>query len=171
MRDIAKSPLKMPALYGLAFAALVVALDQLSKWWILYPMRLLDYGEFNPLPFLRFVWVQNFGVSYGLLTAHSDTERWALVALMLSICSAAGYWLARTTTRQEALALGAVVGGGLSNLTDRVRLGYVNDFINLHFGDFSPFYVFNIADCAIVLGVVGLIVIAFLTRNNGDSYA
>jgi len=118
------------------------------------------------LPIFRLIFVQNHGVSLGLFTANSEAQRWALVAVTLAISIGAAIWLARETNRTEALGLGMIVGGAAGNVLDRVRLGYVVDFLNLHFGGWSPFLVFNVADSMITLGVLVLLARALMTGHD-----
>ena len=75
------------------------------------------------------------------------------------------FWLAREKRTLDSVALGLVLGGALGNIIDRVRLGYVTDFLDLHFGAWSPFLVFNIADAAISIGVALLVLRALITRD------
>ena len=146
---------------GLVFAALIFVADQLLKWVMIGPLQLEQRGQIQIIPVFNFTWVQNFGVSLGMLTADSHMGRWALVALTGAIATAVLVWLWREKNRSEALALGAILGGALGNILDRVRLGYVVDFADLHFGEWRPFLVFNLADAAITLGVVVLLARAF----------
>ncbi len=82
-----------------------------------------------------------------------------------AIALGVGYWIRREEKGGDRLALGLVLGGALGNIVDRVRLGYVVDFLDLHFGEFRPFYVFNVADAAISIGVVILLLRAFFIRD------
>lgn len=146
---------------GLVFAGIVFVLDQLLKWAMVGPLALPERGQIEILPIFNFTWVQNFGVSLGLLTADTHMGRWALVALTGAIAVGVLVWLWREQNRSEALALGAILGGALGNILDRARLGYVVDFADLHFGEWRPFLVFNLADAAITLGVLVLLARAF----------
>ena len=117
------------------------------------------------LPIFRLRFVPNVGVSLGLLPAGSDTARWALVALTAAIAIGVAIWMLRERSRADLIALGLVLGGALGNILDRVRLGYVTDYADLHFGGWSPFLVFNVADAAITIGVLILLVRALLIRD------
>jgi len=150
---------------GWIVAALVLLLDQLAKWYVTGPLRLMERDTIELLPIFRLQWVANHGVSMGFLVANSDTQRWALVLGTALIAIFVAVWLARESRKPDAIALGLVLGGALGNIVDRVRLGYVTDFLNLHFGAWSPFYVFNIADAAISVGVALLVLRAFVTRD------
>jgi signal peptidase II len=87
------------------------------------------------------------------------------VAVTAAIACAVGWWMWREQRRGDQLALGLVLGGALGNIVDRSRFGYVVDFADLHFGEFRPFLVFNVADAAISIGVVILILRAFLIKD------
>lgn len=141
---------------GLLLAVLLLVLDQLSKEWIVNTVHLEDQGSIPLTPWLSLTWVQNRGISMGLLNV-GDAGRWPITILTGAIAVAVGYWLSRERNRADALALGAILGGALGNILDRVRLGYVVDFVHLHAG-YRSFYVFNVADAAITLGVIALLV-------------
>ena len=145
--------------YGLA--VLLFLLDQLSKWWIINIVELPALYTIPLLPFLSLTWVENRGVSMGLLTADGDLGRWLLVALTAAIAIVVAFWVRRESHWLEKLALGMVLGGALGNILDRVRFGYVVDFVHLHVGRWS-FYVFNVADAAISMGVAILFIRALI---------
>lgn len=149
--------------YG--FAALVFVLDQFVKWLVVSPLALKSARQIELLPFFNLTWVENYGVSLGMLTANSDTTRWLLVGLTTLIAAGVAVWIWREKLRADAIALALVLGGALGNIVDRVRFGYVVDYADLHFGAFQPFLVFNIADAAITVGVLLLLVRALLTRD------
>ncbi len=151
-----------PARNGFLLAALVFALDQASKWAVVHLLDLPNVGEIDIISIFRLIWVNNYGVSMGLFTAGSPVQRWLLVAVTLAISVGAAIWLSRETNRVEALGLGCIVGGAAGNVLDRIRLGYVVDFLNLHFGGWSPFLVFNVADSMITLGVLVLLARALM---------
>jgi len=155
-----------PSRTGFALAALIFVLDQASKAAFLHYRDPYNPDGFDVLPIFRLIFVQNHGVSLGLFTANSEAQRWALVAVTLAISIGAAIWLARETNRTEALGLGMIVGGAAGNVLDRVRLGYVVDFLNLHFGGWSPFLVFNVADSMITLGVLVLLARALMTGHD-----
>jgi signal peptidase II len=141
---------------GLTLILGVLALDQLSKYWVVNILRLPEIGKIEvSSPFdLTMVW--NYGVSFGALTADSAWERWALVGLSGIIASIFAVWLTRAQRRQTILALSLVIGGAVGNMIDRIRFGAVADFLDfsaLHFP-----WVFNIADSAITLGAILLAV-------------
>jgi signal peptidase II len=146
-----------------SLAALVFLLDQASKWWIVSVVGLEARGSIPILPVFSLTWVENRGVSMGLLTADSNLGRWLLVALTGLIAAVVAVWIRREKQWPEALALGLVLGGALGNIVDRIRFGYVVDFVHLHWGPWS-FYVFNVADAAISVGVAILLLRALLGK-------
>jgi signal peptidase II len=155
---------------GLAVAGAVLVLDQVVKWVVVHPLRLEARSGFpedgiHIAPFFRFIFTANHGVSMGFLTADSQAMRWILVLVTAGISAFVLAWMWREKRRDDALALALVLGGALGNILDRVRLGYVVDFADLHFGDIHPFLVFNVGDAAITIGVLLLLVRALLTRD------
>src|SRR5947208_14699444 len=117
--------------------------------------------QYYVLPFFQFTLTHNIGISLGLL----KVGRWMLVALTTAIAVAVAYWIGREKNPFDRIALGMVLGGALGNILDRSRHGYVIDFLDLHFGDFRPFLVFNVGDAAISIAVVILLLRALLTRK------
>ncbi len=154
--------------FAFLIAALVFAADQLSKFVVIQVLGLQKRGVIDLLPFFDLRWVENRGVSMGLLTADSDLGRWLLVAMTAAISVGVTVWLWREKNRGDALALAFVLGGALGNIVDRVRYGYVADFADLHFGDFRPFLIFNVADAAISIGVLLLLIRALLSREKKE---
>ena len=137
---------------GLTVIAVVYVLDQLSKTWLI---QVYDLDQKQPLvlaPFLDFVLLWNRGVSYSMFESNLQ---WVLIAFSLCISLVLWSWLSRTARKFTAWGLGLVIGGALGNATDRFVYGAVADFVHLFWGNFH-WYVFNIADCAIVAGVVML---------------
>jgi len=151
---------------GLGIAALVFAADQAIKLLIVHALHLPERFQIDVLPIFRLAWVKNNGISMGFLTADSEAGRWLLVALTAVIALAVLFWLWRERNRLDAAALGLVLGGAFGNILDRVRLGYVQDFLDLHFGAMHPFLVFNVADAAITIGVLLLVLRALFVRES-----
>jgi signal peptidase II len=151
--------------FGFAIALVVFALDQLTKWIVAGPLELQTVRQIVLLPIFNPSWTENYGISLGLLNAETEVGRWMLVAVTAAIAIGVAVWLGREKQRGDQLALGMVLGGALGNILDRVRFGYVVDFADLHFGAFRPFLVFNVADAAISIGVVILLLRAFLIRD------
>ncbi len=142
---------------GLWTALIVFALDQSHKWWMLLIYKIEGKGRLALTPFLDIVYVLNKGISYSLLKG--DTQKWqyGLAAFAVVASVALAIWLARAVENKlVATSVGLIIGGALGNALDRVTLGGVADFFSLHaFGYY--WYVFNIADVAIVAGVIGLL--------------
>jgi signal peptidase II len=146
-------------------AIIVFIFDQVTKWIVSVPLALQARGQIEILPIFNLTWVENNGISLGLLNATTPTGRWMLVAMTAAIAIGVAWWITREEKRGDQLALSLVLGGALGNIVDRVRHGYVVDFADLHFGAFRPFLVFNVADAAISIGVVILLLRAFLLRE------
>ena len=160
------SPLAKTRAIGAALAFGLFALDQLLKYWVTGPLGIDRIGDVMQIvPFFDLRFTQNFGVSLGMLTATSDTMRWALVALTGGIAVVVTVWMMRETRMGDILPLALILGGALGNIRDRVQLGYVVDYADLHFGTFRPFLIFNLADAAISLGVAIMLARAFLVRD------
>jgi signal peptidase II len=152
---------------GFAVALAVFALDQLAKWLVTGPLGIRELGDqLVLLPIFNFTYTQNNGISLGLFNAQTDVGRWMLVALTSAIAIGVAVWIGREKNRIDQAALGMVLGGALGNILDRTLHGYVVDFLDLHFGDFRPFLVFNVGDAAISIAVVILLLRAFLTRKD-----
>jgi signal peptidase II len=160
---------RLRALRGqaLVIAFLVFVFDQAVKWLVTFPLNLRGQPEWTIriTDFFNFRWVENNGVSLGLLSASSFWGRWLLVLLTGAIAVFVSFWLWRERKRIDSVALAMVLGGALGNILDRIRLGYVVDFADLHIGEFRPFLVFNVADAAITIGVLLLLVRALLMRD------
>lgn len=152
---------------GVWTALSIFIADQVTKLWVLFWIRLEDTGPWPLLPFLDLVMVWNRGISYGLFQQSSDLGRWGLVVLSLAASVWLALWLRRSTRRFEAIALALIIGGALGNVVDRIAYGAVADFVHLHWGQWS-WYVFNIADAAIVVGVAALLYDALKTGVRGE---
>ncbi|MFL6777893.1 MAG: signal peptidase II [Sphingomicrobium sp.] len=147
-------------------AALIFVADQLSKWLAAGPLGLILEGQqYKLLPIFDLTRVHNYGISLGLAQAQNDTQRWLLVTITAAIAVGVAWWIRKEESRGDQLALAMVLGGALGNIVDRVQFGYVFDFLDLHFGTFRPFYVFNVGDAAISIGVVILLLRAFFIRE------
>jgi signal peptidase II len=145
---------------GLAVTAVTAAIDQAVKLWLLFAFDLGGRGVVALTPFLDLVLVWNTGISYGLF--RQEGPLWQLVLLILKLIAVVllWIWLARTSSRLTAMALGLIIGGALGNAVDRLAYGAVADFVLFHLDTASfkfSWYVFNLADAAIVLGVIALL--------------
>ncbi|WP_277970964.1 signal peptidase II [Sphingomonas echinoides] len=157
--------MKLP-LAGLTTAIVLFVVDQAAKLGVTEGLKLNAMTDAHYVTsFFNLRFVANQGVSLGLLHADTDTMRWLLVAMTGVIALGVLIWMWRETNRSEQAALGLVLGGAAGNILDRIRLGYVVDFADLHFGGWQPFLVFNIADAAISIGVVILFARALLVRE------
>ncbi|QNP45110.1 signal peptidase II [Sphingomonas sediminicola] len=150
---------------GFSIAAIVFVLEQITKWVVLGPLDLRNTQSVEVLPIFRLNYTENHGISLGLFQASSDAMRWVLVLVTAAIAVGVAWWIGREEKRWDQIALGMVLGGALGNILDRVRHGYVVDFADLHFGDFRPFFIFNVADAAISIGVAILLLRAFLVKD------
>ena len=157
-------------LQGIMLASLVFIADQIVKYAMLGPLQLKSRGVIHIISFFDLRYAENRGVSMSFLTADNDGERWALVALTAVIAAGVAVWMWREKLRGDVLALSLVLGGALGNIVDRVRYGYVVDYADLHIGAFRPFYIFNLADACISMGVLILLARAFLIsdKQTGD---
>ncbi len=161
---------------GLALTAVIFIADQIMKYIVTGPVGLTMVGDsVELLPIFDLTLVHNYGVSLGMLTAETAWQQWLLVAFLAGISLFVLRWLWKETNRSDVIGLGMVLGGAAGNLTDRVRFGHVIDYADLHFGEFRPFLVFNVADACITIGVLILLARALLVRdkptNPGDSGA
>lgn len=145
---------------GAAVAVAAFAIDRVHKWYMLDIVGMAERGVIEVTAFFNLVMVWNQGVSYGLFQQGSDAGRLALVALNVAVSAALWVWLARTHGRLAAISLALVIGGALGNALDRVVYGAVADFFHFHAFGWS-WYVFNLADVAIVAGVIGLLYESF----------
>ena len=141
---------------GLAVVLIVFIADQLLKWWLLYSVGLAENGPYDLTSFLTIVLAWNRGISYGLFQQGTDLGRWFLVIVSFVAAIWLWRWMWRSQDRLTVLSLALIVGGALGNGLDRAFYGAVVDFVHFHWGSFS-WYIFNIADAAIVFGVLGLL--------------
>jgi signal peptidase II len=145
--------------FGLAVAVMTCLLDQASKLYLLFVHDLAA----NPIrlgPFFDFVFVRNTGISYGLFQTEGVVGQWVLLGLKAAAVVALWVWLARVQDRLIALSLGLIIGGAIGNAIDRFAYGWVFDFVFFHISTANwrfNWYVFNLADVAIVAGVIGLL--------------
>lgn len=152
--------------FGLAVAAVVVILDQLSKWWILAAFRppgvtetpFSGPGHISVLPILDFVLTWNRGVSFGVGNNGGTYNVLLFSGIAVLICAGLLVWMAKSESKLIAFALGLVVGGAIgNNVIDRIRFGAVVDFLYVHIGAFDWWPAFNVADSAICVGAILLV--------------
>ncbi len=145
---------------GLAVAAITCLIDQAAKLWLFFVVDLGSHERLSVTPFLDLILTWNTGISYGLFPQQGPIGPWALLAFKAAAVVFLWVWLARASSRLTALALGLIIGGALGNAVDRLHWPGVMDFVLLHVetaGWSFHWYVFNLADVAIVAGVVGLL--------------
>ena len=159
---------------GLATAAATAVLDQALKLWLLFVFDLPNRGVVSLTPFLDLVLIWNRGISYGMFQQRGPYGQWVLLALTAVAVVLLWTWLVRSTSRLMVLSLALIIGGAVGNAIDRAAYGAVADFVLLHLttGSFSfKWYVFNLADAAIVAGVAELCMIHSLAgapQNSPD---
>jgi signal peptidase II len=145
---------------GLFVAVVAGAADQAMKFWLLLVLHLADRGPVELGPFAELVLTWNTGISYGLFPQNGPIGPWALLGFKVVAVAFLWVWLVRTSSRLTAVALGLIIGGAVGNAIDRLHWPGVMDFVLLHLDTASfsfRWYVFNLADVAIVAGVVGLL--------------
>ena len=154
---------------GLGLAAVIVAFaaDQAHKYWMLEVYRIAERRVVEVTSFFNLVMAWNPGVSYGLFAQHSTMGRLVLIGISLAAVIGLFIWMAHCFTRLSGLSIGLIIGGALGNLTDRIMLGAVADFFQFHYAGFY-WYVFNIADVAIVAGVIGVL-LDWMTQPNTET--
>lgn len=153
---------------GLAFAvaAATFLIDQAHKYWMIYVYDIGSRGRVYVTPFLDLVFVKNTGISYSMFDQDSQMGQNLLAAFAVLVAIALWIWIARSASgRLMAVALALIIGGALGNALDRVLLGGVADFFSAHAFGFY-WYVFNIADVAIVAGVLGLLYDSYKSSRN-----
>lgn len=152
-------------LIGFALAGLIFAADQTMKYLVVVRLGMRDGDTMPLLPFFAFTRTPNPGVSLGMFPAGSPEMRWGLVVVTGLIAVGVTVWLVRERKLGDILPLALVLGGALGNIRDRVRLGYVVDYADLHFGAFRPFLIFNVSDAAITIGVLIILARSLFMRE------
>jgi signal peptidase II len=149
-----------PFRLGVVAAVAAAAVDQAAKLWLLYGFGLTGRARVPVTPFLDLVLAWNTGISYGLFQESGALWQWVLLGLKVAAVALLLIWLVQTRSRLAGVALGLIMGGAIGNAIDRAVHGAVMDFVLFHIT--APtwtfeWYVFNIADAAIVAGVIGLV--------------
>jgi len=153
---------------GLVVAALTALADQALKLWLIYGFDLAHRGRFALAPYVDLVLNWNTGISYGLFRDQGTVGQWILFLVKVVAVALLWAWLARAPSRLSALALGLIIGGAVGNAIDRLTFGAVADFVLFHISTPTwhfEWYVFNLADVAIVAGVIGLLWDALIPRS------
>ncbi|MCA0918873.1 signal peptidase II [Pseudooceanicola nanhaiensis] len=149
----------MRILFWSAFWTFLI--DQVSKYVVVHLMDLRTLGEIDVLPpLLNFRMAWNYGINFGLLSQSADLGRWLLIALALVICVAVFFWTRKERPgRWGMIAAGLLIGGALGNVVDRLLYGAVADFLNMSCCGFENPYAFNVADIAIFVGALALVLL------------
>src|SRR5258707_4247426 len=160
-RDRLTSPLRR----GVIAALVTLVLDQASKLWLLYVFDIGHRGTVQVTPFFDLVLAWNIGISFGWFQNDGQFAQIALMAVKAAAVIALAIWMARSRTLLATVALGLIIGGAIGNAIDRFAYGAVVDFALFHvqIGEKTlNWYVFNLADVAIVAGVAALLYDSFL---------
>lgn len=150
---------------GIIAALAVIALDQASKLWLLRVFDIVRHGAVKVTPFFDLVLAWNTGISYGWFQDEGAAGQLILLAVKVVAVIVLAIWMARSQSRLATFALGLIIGGAIGNGIDRLAYGAVVDFALFHVeigGNTFNWYVFNLADVAIVAGVAGLLYDSFL---------
>jgi signal peptidase II len=149
-------------------AVVAALIDQAVKLWLLFIVDIASRGSIRLAPFIDIVLVWNSGISYGWFQQTGPLGQWALLGVKAVAVVLLWLWLARAHSRLTASALALIIGGAIGNAVDRVAYGAVVDFVLFHITTASwafNWYVFNLADAAIVAGVIGLLYDSVVTRG------
>lgn len=151
--------------------AIVFALDQATKWAVVWGLNLVERGSIDVLyPYLTFRMAWNRGVNFGLFAGNADIVRWVLIAVALAISAWVWVWVRREGAGVPAqVAAGLLIGGALGNVVDRVLYGAVADFLNMSCCGIENPYVFNVADISIFFGAVGLVLFTGRKGHGGKT--
>lgn len=149
------------SILGFSAALITLILDQVTKLYTLFVFDLPMKEPVEFAPFINLIVVWNRGISYGLFQQDGNWGRWILIVVSILASIGLSVWIRRTKAKLLATSLGLIVGGAVGNVIDRLAYGAVFDFIQFHIGDWS-WYVFNVADAAIVAGVIGLLYDSFV---------
>ena len=149
-------------------AAIVFALDQATKWGVVQGLNLYELGEIDVIPpFLNFRMAWNQGINFGLFSNQADLMRWVLIAVALGISAWVLWWLRREKAGiLSMIAGGLLIGGAMGNVIDRLIYGAVADFITMSCCGIENPYSFNIADVAIFIGALGLVLFTGKKKSN-----
>lgn len=153
-----------PLRAGIIAATIALVFDQATKLWLLFVFELGRRGAVQVTPFFDLVLAWNTGISYGWFQQDGPVGAAVLLGFKVIAVIALAIWMARSKTRLATIGLGLIIGGAIGNAIDRAAYGAVVDFALLHIqwgGKNLNWYVFNIADAAIVVGVAALLYDSF----------
>ena len=157
--------MKIPriALAAYGFAILIIVVDQLTKAWVMSSLDLREVGQVAVWPpIFNFTWVENRGVSFGLFG--DGSMRWLLSIFSVAVAGVLGWWALKAERRLLVTAIGLIMGGAIGNVIDRIRFGFVVDFLDFSGTGVFP-WVFNVADSAITIGVILLVLDSVLSER------
>lgn len=152
-------------LIGFGIALTIFAIDQWVKGLMTGPLKLREVRVIEILPIFNLRWTENYGVSLGMLTAETSEMRLLLILLTGGIALFVAIWMLREKVFADMAGLALVLGGALGNIRDRLNFGFVIDYADLHFGEFRPFLIFNVADAAITIGVLIILARSLFSRE------
>lgn len=143
-------------------AVLVFVIDQITKLAVVFGLNLIERGVIEVWdPFLTFRMAWNRGINFGLFASHQQEVRWLLIAVALAVSAWVLRWMMRSEQPTLArISAGFLVGGAIGNVVDRIAYGAVADFLNMSCCGIENPYAFNVADIAIFVGAVGLVLFA-----------
>lgn len=146
----------------LAIPALAIfAIDQLSKWYVVFYLDLLHVGQIDVWdPYLRLIMAWNRGINFGLFANDQEAMRWALIGVAVTICLGVLWWMRNETNKWALISGGILFGGAAGNVVDRIVYGAVADFLNMSCCGINNPFAFNVADIAIFVGAIGLVAFA-----------
>ncbi len=150
---------------GIIAAVAALIADQASKLWLLFAFDIGRRGAVRVTPFFDLVLAWNTGISYGWFQTDSPAGAAILLVGKTAAVVLLAVWMARSQTRMAAIGLGLIIGGAIGNAIDRFAYGAVMDFALFHLqyaGQTYSWYIFNIADVAIVVGVIALLYDSFI---------
>jgi signal peptidase II len=165
MESAGDGGLRLHLLPGVIAGLATLALDQASKLWLLFVFDIADRGTVRVTPFFDLVLAWNIGISFGWFQNDSQFAQTALMVVKAAAVIALAVWMARSRNILVTIGLGLIIGGAVGNAIDRLAYGAVVDFALFHLqiaGNTYHWYVFNVADTAIVAGVAALLYDSFL---------
>lgn len=145
--------------FGFPTFLITLILDQISKIWVVQWLNLREVGTievFPPLLVFRMAW--NRGINFGLFAGNDDASRWILIGLAVVIVLLVFWWVRRESDWKVFVSTGVLIGGALGNVIDRIVYGAVADFLNMSCCGINNPFSFNIADIAIFIGAIGLMI-------------
>lgn len=160
--------LTRPQCAAVLFALVVLAVDQLSKWWILFVLDMPARQFIEVTSFFNLVMVWNQGISFGMFSGGGIWRSYVLIAIALLMCVFLWCWLKQATRGYVRMAIGLVLGGAIGNVIDRARFGAVVDFLDFHIAGYH-WPTFNIADSAICIGVALLCIDTMISPHRSTS--